>query len=210
MNRMFTVALGLAVAALPVLGLGVAAADDDSGCDAAKTKVSRVEVRLASAITAERTAEKAAVDKAKGALEDAQALLDKATGDAVPAARAARDAAKGALDAAKDALNTDSKRLADLRVELKTAQTERDKACDDDQAPSTTPAPTTTPAADNDVDCSEVSDARAQEILDADRSDPNNLDDDHDGVACEEDVTIVHDREVVTPSGGVQTDGGVE
>lgn len=63
--------------------------------------------------------------------------------------------------------------------------------------PTSTPAPTTTttpaetttptlPPASEDVDCGDVTDAQAQVILDADPSDPNLLDGDNDGNACDD------------------------
>lgn len=80
---------------------------------------------------------------------------------------------------------------------------------------------TTTPPADDDpadVDCDEVDAAEAQRILDADRSDPNNLDQDGDGLACEVDEILpdpdnggsVSDggSDVVTPTGGIATGVG--
>ena len=90
--------------------------------------------------------------------------------------------------------------------------------------PVTTP-PVTEPPADNeapgDVDCNDfASQADAQAVLDADPSDPNVLDVDGDGLACE---TGVNDDpapvdnglnpgalvpSVVTPVGGVETGGG--
>jgi hypothetical protein len=48
--------------------------------------------------------------------------------------------------------------------------------------PPTTPTTGATPA---DVDCADLTQAEAQAILDQDPSDPNGLDADHDGVACE-------------------------
>ena len=60
----------------------------------------------------------------------------------------------------------------------------------------------------DDIDCPEVSYDRAQQILAEDRSDPNNLDGDNDGEACEDNP---RDYEAVTadyegyPQGGVAT-----
>jgi hypothetical protein len=58
----------------------------------------------------------------------------------------------------------------------------------------------------SDVDCSDFSSqAEAQAELDRDTSDPNNLDDDGDGKACE-DFFASHVHSV--PTGGVETGGG--
>lgn len=199
MNKITTAVLGVAVAVLPVFAASPAFAQDDRDCTRAQREVTRVELKLSALLSDEREAERAAVQAAKDALALAETGGDKA----------AIDAAKQVLKAAREALNVDSKRLANLRVDLKAAIADRDEACDEDPepTPTTTPAPTTTPPVDNDVDCAEVSDARAQEILDADRNDPHNLDDDNDGVACEEETVIVNNDVVVTPSGGVNTGG---
>lgn len=186
MNKLFTAALGLAVAALPVLGVGLAAAQDDEpeACVAAK-------VELEAAL-------KAALDLSP----------DVYPGNVVPSL--------GQLPGLLDDILADPDLGAGGRavVQAAVAAQAKVKAACDTTPPTTTPPPptttvppTTTPAPDDDVDCDEVSDKRAQEILDADKSDPNNLDEDGDGVACEEDVTIVRDR-VVVPSGGVNTGGG--
>ena|SRR5687768_449417 len=88
-----------------------------------------------------------------------------------------------------------------------------DDACDE-APPTTTPPPTTTvtttPPADDvsDVDCDEVSDLEAQRILDEDPSDPNELDSDNDGVACEVEVDVDVNNYVRVPRGSVDTGGG--
>jgi hypothetical protein len=182
MNKLLTATLGLAVAALPVFAMAPAAfaAGNDPSCEQAKRTASRLEVRLAAVISDENAAEKAALEQAKAALAAAQKALDEALpGVDLGPLKATRDAAKGAVDAAKAALTTDSKRLADLRVELKTAQTERDKACDD-STPTTTPAPTTTSAP---------------------TTTPAPADD-------EEEVTLAPPARVVVPNGGVNTGVG--
>lgn len=211
MNKLTTVVLGLAVAALPVLGASPAFADDRD-CNRAQREVTRVELRLASLVTEERNAEQAALRAAQDALDAAQAALrDAAPGVDLGPLRAAVDTAREARDAARNALNTDSRRLVDVRAELKVAVDVRDKACapDPTPTPTPTPAPTTTPAPADDVDCDEVSDREAQAILDRDKNDPHDLDTDGDGVACEE--QIAPKRDVVRiPVGGVQTGGGPE
>ena len=215
MNKLITAALGLAVVALPVLA-APALAQDDRECDRAQREVARVELRLAGVVTEEREAERALLDAAREALNTAQALPQ--TNDVERAARrAAIDAARSVLELRERELNTDSPRLADLRVELKAAAERRDEACNDDPAPTTSPAPTTTapaptattpPPAPADVDCGEVSDAEAQRLLDSDRVLYADLDRDGDGIACEDDIRIDNDVDVVVPNGGVNTGGG--
>lgn len=67
----------------------------------------------------------------------------------------------------------------------------------------TTPAPTLPPA---DINCDDVTDAQAQAILDADPSDPNLLDGDNDGDACDDEDADFGDVGRA-PSGGVATGG---
>lgn len=207
MNKLVPALVGLAVAALPVFAASPAFADDRD-CNRTQREVTRVELRLAAAVTDERNAEQAALRTAQDALDAAQkALKDALPGVDLGPLRAAVDTAREARDAARAALNTDSRRLADLRAELVVAIEARDKACKPTPTPTPTPAPTTTPAPPDDIDCDEVSDKRAQEILDADKSDPHDLDEDGDDVACEEQVPVKPDV-VVVPSGGVNTGGG--
>jgi hypothetical protein len=82
--------------------------------------------------------------------------------------------------------------------------------CGPQPAPTTTPVPTTTPAPTTepfpvDLDCKDLTDAEAQKVLDADLSDPHNLDSDEDGLACDEND---FNESVAVPSGGVATGGG--
>lgn len=202
-----------AVLALSVMTAPVALAQDDTTtCDEAKRAVSRVEARLAAQITEERDLEREAVRVARVARDQARVVLDTALGnDTAPAEiqrlRGLLRDAQAVLDRRQAELDTDSRRLVDLRTELGLAIQVRDKACAPTPTPTPTPAPTTTPAPPADVDCDEVSDKRAQEILDADKSDPHDLDTDGDGVACEEQVAPKPDV-VVVPSGGVNTGGG--
>lgn len=219
--------IALTVGAVLALSLGmapVALAQDDDSCDAAKKALAKLEVKLDTAVFDERSKEQpaldaaqAAFDVAKGELDRRKGLLDaaKLANDAaeiarleplVESAKKARDAAKVTLADAQKKFDTDNPKVAGLRAQVELAIQERDKACDEAPPTTTTPVPTT--PADADVDCDEVSDARAQEILDADRNDPNNLDDDNDGVACEEEVVVADNSDVVvTPSGGVNTGG---
>lgn len=69
--------------------------------------------------------------------------------------------------------------------------------------PSATPE---TPTSANLIDCVDVSDEEAQRILDADASDPNNLDSDNDNVACEEGDDDTSDTSVF-PSAAPETGG---
>lgn len=195
-----------AVLVLSLVAAPVALADEDD-CDAARKALTQAKTRFENRAAEERVEERRVLDEKKAALRAAQVALDEAKGtDQEAAKRELRDAAKDAVDRAQRELDTDSRRLADLRAAVTVALQERDKACDDDDDDDDdTPSTTSAPPADDDVDCTEVSDARAQEILNDDRSDPNNLDEDNDGVACEDDVVI--DR-VVVPSGGVATGGG--
>ena len=78
------------------------------------------------------------------------------------------------------------------------------------QAPPVTTPPQTTPV---DLDCADfATQAQAQAVLDADRSDPHRLDADHDGYACEtkfgEKKTTGGSQVKVKPVGGVDTGGG--
>lgn len=96
------------------------------------------------------------------------------------------------------------------------AFTARDKACDEDTPPTTTP-PTTTPAPDADLDCGDFpldNGQSAQDVLDDNSSDPNNLDVDGNGKACDNGddnkaVDVDISKQVRNyPRGGVSTGGG--
>lgn len=183
MKKLITAALGLAVAGLPVLAAPALAQDRD--CNQAQREVTRVELRLAELVTAEREAEQAALRTAQDALEAAQtALRDAGPGVDLAPLRAAVDTAREARDAAREALNTDSRRLADLRVELRRVIETRDEACDDDPAPTTSPAPTTTAPAPT-----TSAPAPTTRVVVPDVNIDNNID-------------------VVIPRGGVNTGGG--
>ncbi|GAB3586117.1 excalibur calcium-binding domain-containing protein [Amycolatopsis endophytica] len=70
------------------------------------------------------------------------------------------------------------------------------------------PAATTTPS---DLDCADfATQAQAQAVLDADRSDPHRLDADKDGIACESRFgeKSTGGQVKVKPAGGVDTGGG--
>ncbi|GHF21811.1 hypothetical protein GCM10017786_64900 [Amycolatopsis deserti] len=81
------------------------------------------------------------------------------------------------------------------------------------QAPPVATSTKTTPA---DLDCADfATQAQAQAVLDADRSDPHRLDADHDGIACEtkfgeKNTTGGGSQVKVKPVGGVDTGGGDE
>lgn len=190
-----------AVLALSLVPVPMALADAID-CDAAKKLVVSAQVRLDNRAAEERVEENAALKAAKDALDAAQDALDALGADATEAVRqAARDLVqekRTLRDAAKDALDVDSRRLSELRAALTVAVQEKDRVCGG--VTTTPPAP-----APEDVDCNEVSDDEAQRILDADTSDPNDLDSDNDGVACETETDI----EIVrVPSGAVDTGGG--
>lgn len=229
-----TVLVLSAAVALSVLTAPFALAQDDTSCGVAKDNVTKLEKKRDDAAAQERVDEKAAVKKAKDdrdaakATRDArQANLDKLKKES-PENDAAIKSAEVALQAAEDALTArkadlekaekkqgeESSKVAGLRAQVEAAIEERDDACD---ATTTTPTPTPTPEPENDVDCDEVDASEAQRILDADRSDPNNLDQDKDGLACEVDeilpepdndggVTV--NNNVATPSGGISTGVG--
>jgi hypothetical protein len=221
MSKLFTAALGLAVAVLPVLGVGFAAADDDLSCDAAKTAVVKAQARVDDRAAQERIDENKLVDEAQRVRDAAKKALDTLLGDDIDnatqdiaGARRTLEDAKTVLQSRKDDRNSDSKRLAELRVLLTAAISDRDEACSEPTTtpPTPTPAPTTTPAPAAefpvDLDCSDLSDQEAQKVLDADKSDPHNLDSDEDGFACDEVDNPVSNDTVVIPSGGVNTGGG--
>jgi hypothetical protein len=212
---MHKIALATGVAlALSVLVAPAALAGDTIDCDAQKRLVVTAQTRVDNRAAQERVEELAELNAAKVArnaaqvaVDKARAALDGAPGDAalkkaLDAAKDTLEDAKADVDKAQAVLDADSRRLAELRAALTVATQSRDRVCGD-----VTTTPSTPPPADTDVDCDEVTDARAQEILDADKRDPNNLDDDGDGVACEEEVAI-DDDEVVIPTGGVNTGGG--
>jgi hypothetical protein len=189
-----------AVLALSVMTAPSALAQDDSNaCDKAR-------IAEAAALKDLRGAEKD-LDRARAAAKSGVAasltigsitiVIDDKT-DVNDAERAGIDALKGVVDRAQKALDK--------------AVDKREDRCATPET--TTPAPTTTVVPDPDVDCDEVSDDEAQRILDADRSDPNDLDQDRDGIACEDDEILpapVDDTpSVAVPSGGVATGVGPE
>jgi chromosome segregation ATPase len=222
-----------AVLALSVMTAPVALAQDGTAsCDAAKTRVSDLEKKLDEARADESVKERDALKAAKKARDDAKVARDAAKKaldaakakptpnpeeiadleKALAAAEDALTARKADVDNAQEKLDSDSQKVAGLRAQVELAIQERDKAC----APATTtPTPTPTPEPENDVDCDEVSGTEAQRILDEDRNDPNNLDQDKDGIACEideilpdDDNDVVVNNNVAVPSGGVPTGGG--
>lgn len=231
-----TVLVASAVLALSVMTAPVVFAQDGTAsCDQAKTKVSDLEKKLDNARADERAKEKVELDKAKVdrdaakvARDAAQRALDDAKAESpvdpqkvanreqkLRQAEDALTARKADLDKAQERFDSDSQRVAGLRAQVELAVQERDNAC---SPVTTTPTPTPTPEPENDVDCDEVSDDEAQRILNADRSDPNNLDADGDGLACEVDETldppadttpdVTVNNNVVTPGGGVASGVG--
>jgi hypothetical protein len=188
-----TLLVAAAVLATAVMTAPAALAEDTgpdtSAC--AKARIAEGE-----ALAAFRTAEKAEKDFRNAAKDGTGAVegTDKVTG-------ISQDE-----QTKLDALAGTSLRLDEA---LDKAVDKRKDKCDEPD-PTTTPATPTTVIDDPDVDCDEVTASRAQEILDADRADPNNLDTDNDGVACEEDVVLNPPPtvNVVVPNGGVATGGG--
>jgi hypothetical protein len=216
---------------LMTVSVGWAQAQEPADCGAATSALTSAQSDLNKAKDDDEKAQKAtdddtAFDRADRELRQAQNRLDraqKAVDEGLPAggteaeqrelesakkdvrqATNERDRARKQADkenAAQLQRVADRTDAAELQKRLDAAQEDVNRLCG---------GVTTTPQApDNDVDCDEVSDARAQEILDADRSDPNNLDTDNDGVACEEDILLnPPPAVVVVPNGGVATGGG--
>jgi hypothetical protein len=204
-----TALLAGAVLALSVMTAPVALAQDDStSCDVAKDSVAKLEKKLDVAVFDERVKETEKRDEAKRARDAAQVDVDEfVAGEGTPTLDELKRILKDAKETLRDAqekLNSDSNKLVGLRAQVTLAIAERDEVCG---GVTTTPA---TPEPENDVDCDEVGASEAQRILDADRNDPHNLDQDNDGIACEIDEVLVDDDddEVVVPSGGVATGGG--
>lgn len=168
--------------------------DAQTAGDAARLRAELAE--LLEVPVAERTTEQQArIDQ----IEDRLPLID-AVVRAETALVAARAAASTDADRLADvAAQTDAEALGKVREDARKAA---DEACG---GVTTTPTTPPTPVPPLDVDCDEVSDAVAQDILDKDRNDPHDLDADGDGIACEE---VNGSGNVVTPSGGVATGGG--
>jgi hypothetical protein len=125
--------------------------------------------------------------------EDAQAVYDAVPGD------------PNGLDADNDGVACES---------LPKRPVTQEPTPTPEPTPEPTPTPTTPPVVaphGDDKDCKDfATQAAAQAVLDADRSDPNRLDADHDGYACE---TKFGDKPSgsqvkVKPVGGVATGGG--
>lgn len=173
------------------------AKEADDAFDRADRDLRQAQNRLQRAKDAVNAPNHEATEAEKRELESAQNAVDEATKE--------RDRARKQADkenAAQLQRVADRTDAADLQKRLAAAQDDVNRLCG---------GVTTTPQApDNDVDCDEVSDDEAQRILNADRSDPNNLDTDNDGVACEEDAALNPPPtvNVVVPQGGVATGGG--
>ncbi len=83
-----------------------------------------------------------------------------------------------------------------------------DAANDDDDAPATTPAAAPIDDEDGDRDCADfATQAEAQAALSGSSGDPERLDTDDDGVACEEHFGTDGGQVAVNPQGGVATGG---
>lgn len=186
------------------------AKDADDAFDRAARELSRADRRLvaAKAAIADRGDDPANQEPADGTeaekaeLKSAQKDFDQATDERD---RTRKQADKENADQLQR--KADKTDAADLQKRVNEAQDDVNRLCG---------GVTTTPAVpDTDVDCDEVSPEEAQRILNADRSDPNNLDQDNDGIACEVDEILPDDDNGVTvnnnvavPSGGVATGGG--
>jgi hypothetical protein len=213
---------------LMTVSVGWAQAQEPADCGAATVALQTAKSDRDKAVADDEKAEEAkeadrAFDRADRDLRQAQARLTRAqaaveegggTAEEQEELRSAEKAVNQATkerDRARDKADKENadqlQRVADrtdageLQKRLVAAQEDVNRLCG---------GVTTIPQVpDNDVDCDEVSDARAQGILDADRSDPNNLDTDNDGVACEEDILLnPPPTVVVVPNGGVATGGG--
>jgi hypothetical protein len=231
-----------AVLALSVLTAPAAFAAEPADCGSATAALTTAQNEHRDAVADDEKAEKAKdadrdFDRADRELRDAQRRLERAEDaianpdpggvDGTAEERRELDSAQKAVRQATDerdrARKQADKENAD-QLQRKADRTDADelkKAVDEaqDDVNRLCGGVTTTPPADDDpadVDCDEVGASEAQRILDADRSDPNDLDADGDGVACEVDeilpdtdndgVTI--NNNVATPSGGVATGGG--
>jgi hypothetical protein len=212
-------ALGAALVLSVVTAPAALAQDTSPSCDEAKKVVVDLQADIDDTAAKEHVkelADLAAAKDARGAakaeVERLERLIKEATDPVeidrlnglLAPAKDALVARRTDVDKAQERLDRESDRLVGLRTRLTAAITERDRVCG---GVTTTP---TTPPADNDVDCGEVTDTEAQRILDADKSDPNRLDVDGDGIACEDEFTLNPPTNdvVVTPSGGVATGGG--
>lgn len=229
-----TVLVLSAAVALSVMTAPVALAQDTSpSCDEAKANLTKLEKKRDDVAAGERVKENDALKVAKDQVRDTQVKLKRAQDNLAQGVKDEKTGAelqalkddvkkfedrmvvvKAARDKAQEDLDKDSSKLAGLRAQVELAIQERDDACG---AATTAPTPTPTPEPENDVDCDEVSDDEAQRILNGDRSDPNNLDQDGDGIACEvdeilpesdDDNDVVVNNNVAVPSGGVATGGG--
>lgn len=203
MNKLLTAALGLAVAVLPVLAASPAFAADEPKTGPDTRACANAKIAEAEALVVVRDAKRDLNRLQAAAKSGVEVEGGLQVGDitvVIDANVKVSTDERAGIDALKGVVSRAEKKLANL------VEKREEKCAEPTTTP--TPTPTTTPPVDNDVDCDEVSDARAQEILDADRNDPNNLDDDNDGVACEEEEVLVADNDVVvTPSGGVNTGG---
>ena len=235
MNRIaLSSSVAAATVALSVMTAPVVLAQEQTpSCDEAKRVVVELETRVTNAAADENVRERAELDAAKAALEAAQREVVRLTGrladeqgkpeqdqdpDEINRLIGLLDRAEDTVvarqtdvEAAEDALKVDGDELAGLRARLALALADRDDKCGTPTTTPTTPPATTTPPAANDVDCGDVSDDEAQRILDEDPADPNRLDEDGDGIACEDEVVLnppADNGAVVVPSGGVATGAG--
>jgi hypothetical protein len=129
--------------------------------------------------------------------EEAQAVLD--------ADRSDPNRLDGGSDGASDGVACES--LPSRGGDNEDADDE-DAADDDDDAPTTTPAAAPADDEDGDRDCADfATQAEAQAVLAGRSGDPERLDTDDDGVACEEHFGTEDRQVAVYPQGGVATGG---
>lgn len=226
-----------AVLALSVLTAPAAFAAEPADCGAATAALTTAQNEHRDAVADDEKAEKAKdadrdfdradrdFDRAKKRLDDALKANDDNQNNTpeqdaeIASAQKNFDQATRERDRARDKAdkeNADQLQRAADRTDADELKKAVDEAQDDVNR--LCGGVTTTPPADDpaDVDCDEVSASEAQRILDGDRNDPNDLDADGDGIACEVDeildppadnpVTI--NNNVAVPQGGVSTGVG--
>jgi excalibur calcium-binding domain-containing protein len=142
-------------------------------------------------------------------------LLDNIPPGDASALKAELKVTTGQRDAVQNALNA--------KAELDKAREKRERVCAT-TPPSSTSTPAPTPAPKDEFDCQDFpleDGTTAQQLYDRDHNDPNKLDRDGDGVACEINEDFNNDSSNDsnddgnlstddTPSGGVETGNGVE
>jgi hypothetical protein len=204
--------LPFVAAATLLLPAGVAVAQDPTGPGTVACQEANGAVITAKGVLAAKADE---LGVKSAALADAELNLGRAVDSAKPYFQKLVDDLTPLVAALKV-------EVPNLQEALDAATAAANEACATDGQPPASPSPSAEPSSPpaapvDDVDCADVPQARAQEILDADRSDPNKLDGDHDGTACEVDegedtvdLTIPEaapstSQVSVLPQGGVDT-----